>query len=57
MNRQHKYTRAELRQIDAVLWALDKIVEHELGDSWTLEAHMARKGELLEVIYPETVLQ
>ena len=56
MNRRRNYTARELEQIDAVLWALDQVVEHQLGDAWTFEAHMARKAELLEVIRPEAIL-
>jgi len=56
MNQQRSYTARELEQIDAVLWALDQVVEHQLGEAWTFEAHMARKAELLEVIRPEAVL-
>ena len=56
MNRRRKYTARELEQIDAVLWALDQVVEHQLGDAWSFEAHMARKAELLEVIRPEAIL-
>jgi len=56
MKQQRSYTARELEQIDAVLWALDQVVEHQLGEAWTFEAHMARKAELLEVIRPEAVL-
>lgn len=38
---------------DAVLAALDRIVEAELGKKWTLEKHMKRKHELLEIVDDE----
>lgn len=43
-------TRTEILCRDAVLHAVDRIVDAELGDEWTLEAHMKRKAELLAVI-------
>lgn len=43
-------TRTEIIARDAVLLALDRIVESELGDKWTLEKHMKRKHELLEIV-------
>jgi hypothetical protein len=42
-------TRTEILCRDAVLRALDQIVVAELGDKWSLEAHMVRKAELLAV--------
>ena len=35
---------------DAVLFALDDLVIHELGDAWSAEAHCKRKMEMLEII-------
>jgi hypothetical protein len=43
-------TQVAIARRNAILWTLDKIVTHELGDHWTLEAHMARKAALLEII-------
>ena len=50
-------TARELEQIDAVLWALDKVVEHQLGAEWTFERHTELKRQLLDVIHPESVLR
>jgi len=44
---------AEVRERDAVLHALDAIVTAELGSEWTLDGHMARKSELLNIIDTE----
>jgi len=38
---------------DAVLGAVDRIVQNELGDEWTLEAHMERKAAILRVVDEE----
>lgn len=35
---------------DAVLEAVDAIVQQELGEEWTLEAHMERKAALLRIV-------
>jgi hypothetical protein len=43
-------TNDQIRQRDAVLRALDAIVEHELGEAWSVEAHMTRKAELLRMV-------
>lgn len=50
MTRIRPLTNIEIARRNAVLSALDKIVTHELGNHWTLEAHMARKAALLEII-------
>jgi hypothetical protein len=42
-----------LSSSDAVLEALDCIVQSELKDAWTLEAHMERKASLLRVLAGE----
>lgn len=42
-------TRTEILCIDAVLRALDQIVVAELGNKWSLEAHMVRKSQLLAI--------
>lgn len=46
---KHK-TNIEIAKRDAILLAVDILVEHELGDDWTPEAHSARKRELLNII-------
>lgn len=38
---------------DAVLGAVDRIVQNELGERWTLEAHMERKAAILRVVDEE----
>lgn len=43
-------TNIAIARRNAILWTLDKIVTHELGNHWTVEAHMARKAALLEII-------
>ena len=50
MAKTRPLTQIEIARRNAILSALDKIVTHELGDHWTLEAHMARKAALLEII-------
>ncbi|NDC18724.1 MAG: hypothetical protein EBZ87_00435 [Microbacteriaceae bacterium] len=35
---------------DAVLQAMDAIVQQELGEGWSLEAHMERKAALLRIV-------
>ena len=43
-------SRAEIRERDAVLLATDALTNAILGDAWTLDAHMAIKGRLLDII-------
>ena len=50
MAKQRIPTNIEIARRNAILSAVDKIVTHELGNHWTLEAHMARKAALLEII-------
>ena len=39
-----------IRERDAVLLATDALTNAILGDAWTLDAHMAIKGRLLDII-------
>jgi len=50
MTKQRTPTNIEVARRHAVLAAIYKIIRHELGNHWTLEAHMARKAALLEII-------
>lgn len=50
MAKTRPLTNIEIARRNAILATLDKIVTHELGNHWTLEAHMARKAALLEII-------
>ena len=50
MAKTRPLTQIEIARRNAILSTLDKIVTHELGDHWTVEAHMARKAALLEII-------
>jgi len=43
-------SRAEIRERDAVLHALDAITIGMLGDQWSVIAHMAIKTMLLDII-------
>lgn len=42
--------RKEMAIRDAVLHAVDALVYHELGETWSHENHSARKRELLDII-------
>ena len=50
MAKTRPLTNIEIARRNAILATLDKIVTHELGNHWTVEAHMARKAALLEII-------
>ena len=43
-------SRANIRERDAVLLAADALTNAILGDAWSLDAHMAIKGRLLDII-------
>jgi hypothetical protein len=43
-------SRANIRERDAVLLATDALTNAILGDAWSLDAHMAIKGRLLDII-------
>ena len=43
-------SRANIRERDAVLLAADALTNAILGDAWSLDAHMAVKGRLLDII-------
>jgi hypothetical protein len=43
-------SRADIRQRDAVLHALDAITIGILGDKWSVVAHMAIKTILLDIV-------
>jgi hypothetical protein len=43
-------TQREIAARDAVLIACDALVRNELGKCWTLDAHMQRKREMLDIV-------
>ena len=43
-------SRAHIRERDAVLLATDALTNAILGDAWSLDAHVAIKGRLLDII-------
>jgi hypothetical protein len=43
-------SRAHIRERDAVLLAADALTNAILGEAWSLDAHMAIKGRLLDII-------
>lgn len=47
-------TRTETAARDAVLAAVDRLVEHQLGNEWTFDAHCALKRAMLNIIDKET---
>lgn len=46
-------TRTEIVARDAVLAAVDRLVEHQLGNAWTFGAHCALKHAMLDIIDKE----
>lgn len=43
-------TKIEIRERDAVLHTADALTRAILGDAWSVDAHMAVKGRLLDII-------
>jgi hypothetical protein len=43
-------SRTHIRERNAVLQAADALTYAMLGDAWSLDAHMAIKGRLLDII-------
>jgi len=43
-------SRGHIRERDAVLLAADALTNAILGEAWSLDAHMAIKGRLLDII-------
>ena len=43
-------SRAHIRERDAVLHTADALTYAILGNAWSLDAHMAIKGRLLDII-------
>ena len=43
-------SRAHIRERDAVLHAADALTYAILGQAWSLDAHRAIKGQLLDII-------
>lgn len=46
MNRTTDY----IKERDKVLLLVDRLVVIELGDNWTLDAHMKRKAAILQIL-------